>query len=80
MQNFIEKLHRNQEHVKAVKLERLVKKSCDVQGAQFIVREVVRNCDYCNEQITHRRFTGHLVHASRLSFDRICHELGLVIK
>ena len=75
----IQKLHRDHEHIKAVKLERLVKQSYDVQGARFIVREVVRNCDYCNEQIIHRRFTGPLVHASRSTLDRICYELGLVI-
>ena len=78
--NFIiQKLHRDHEHIKAVKLERLVKQSYDVQGARFIVREVVRNCDYCNEQIIHRRFTDPLVHASRSTLDRICYELGLVI-
>ena len=31
------------------------------------------------EKITHRRFTGPLVHASRLTLERICYELGLVI-
>ena len=61
---FIQKLHRDHEHIKAVELERLVKQSYDVQGAQPIVREVVRNCDYCNEKIT---------------LDRICYELDLVI-
>ena len=75
----IQKLHRDPEHIRAVKLERLDKQSYDVQGAQPIVREVVRNCDYCNEQITHRRSTGPLVHASRLTLDRVCYELGLVI-
>ena len=63
----IQKLHRDHEHNKAVKLKRLVKQSSDVQGAQLIVREIVRNCDYCNEKITHRRFTGPLVHSSRYS-------------
>ena len=75
----IQKLHRDQEHIKAVKLERLVKQSYDVQGAQPIVREIVRTCDFCNEKITHRRLTGPLVHASRLTLARICYELGLVI-
>ena len=75
----IQILHRDYEHIKAVKLERLVKQSYDVQGAQLIVREIVHNCDYCNEKITHRRFTGPLVHASGLTLDRICYELGLVI-
>ena len=78
--NFIiQKLHRDHEHIEAVRLEWLVKQSYDVQGARFIVREVVRNCDYYNEQIIHRRFTGPLVHASRSTLDRICYELGLVI-
>ena len=45
----IQKLHRNHEHIKAVKLERLVKQSYDVHGAQPIVREIVGNYDYCNE-------------------------------
>ena len=75
----IQKLHLDQEHIKAVKLERLVKQSYDVQGAQPIVREIVRNGDYCNEKITHRHFTGPLLHASRLTLDRICYEIGLVI-
>ena len=78
-ENIIQKLHRDHEHIKAVKLERLVKQTYDVQGAQPVVREIVRNCDYCNEKITHRRFTGPLVHASRFTLDRICYELGLVI-
>ena len=67
----IQKLHRDHEHIKAVKLERLVKQSYDVQGAQPIVREIGRSCDYCDEKITHRRFTGPLVHASRLTLGRI---------
>ena len=75
----IQKLHQDHERIKAVKLERLFKQSYDVQGAQLIVREVVRNCECCNEQITHRRFTGPLVHVSRFTLDRICYELGLVI-
>ena len=75
----IQKLHRDHELFKAVKLERLVKQSYDVQGAQPIVREVVRNCDYCGDQIIHRRFTGPLVHVSRLTLDRICNELSVVI-
>ena len=74
----IQKSHRDHERIKAVKLERLVKQSYDVQGAQPIVREVVRNCECCNEQITHRRFTGPLVHVSRFTLDRIFYELGLV--
>ena len=75
----IQKLHQDHKHIKAVKLERLVKQSYDVQGAQPIVREIVPSCDYCNEKITHCRFTGPLVHASRLTLDRYCYELGLVI-
>ena len=75
----IQKLHRYHEYIKAVKLDRLVKQPYDVQGVQPIVREIVRNCDYCNEKITHRRFTDPLVHASPLTLDRICYELGLVI-
>ena len=75
----IQILHRDHERIKAVKLERLVKQSYDVQGTQPIVREVVRNCECCNEQITHRRFTGPLVHVSRFTLDRFCFELGLLI-
>ena len=75
----MQNLHRDHEHIKAVKLERLVKQSYDVQGAHPIVPEIVHNCNYCNEKITHRRFTGPLVHASGLILDRICYELGLVI-
>ena len=45
----------------------------------FIVPEVVRSCNYCSDQIIHRRFTGPLVHASLLTRERICNELILVI-
>ena len=69
----IQKFRRDHEHIKAVKLERLVKQTYDVQEAQPIVQEIVRNCDYCNEKITHRRFTSPLVHASRFTLDRICY-------
>ena len=44
-----------------------------------IVREVVRRCDFCSDQIVHRRFTGSLVQPPRLTLDRICRKLGLVI-
>ena len=73
----IQKLHRDHEHIKATKPKQLVKRCYDVQGARFIVGE--RNCDYCNEQMIQRCFTGPLVHATRLTLDRICNELSLVI-
>ena len=75
----IPKLHRDREHIKAVKLERLVKQSYDVQGFQPFVREVVGSCDYFSDQIVHRLFNGPLVRASLLTLDRNCNELGLVI-
>ena len=76
---FVQNLHRDNEHTKAVKLELLVKRGYDVQGSRFIVREVVRNCEYCNHQIIHRCFTEPLIHATRHTLDRICNELSLVI-
>ena len=75
----VQKLHRDNEHIKAVKIEWLAKHCYKIHGAWFIVREVILNCDYCNHQIINRQFTGPLVHATRLTPDRICDELGLVI-
>ena len=60
-------------------LELLVKRCYDVPGAPFIVRELVRNCDRCNDKIIHRRFTGPLIHATRLLLDGIFNELSLII-
>ena len=51
----------------------------NLQEAQFNVREVLRYCDHCSDQIINWRLTGPLVHASGLIIDRICNELGLVI-
>ena len=67
----IQKLRLDYEQIKPVNIERLVKQSYDLQGAQPIVREVLRNCDFCSDQIIHRRFTDTFVHASRLKLDRI---------
>ena len=75
----IQKINEDQEIIKAIELKLLVKQSYDVQGAQPIVREVACNCDFCSDQIIHRRFIGPLVHASRHTRDRICSELSRVI-
>ena len=61
-------------------LKSLVKQCYDVQGAQPIIREVVRNCDSCSDHIIHRHFIGHLFHHTRLTRDRICNDMSLVIK
>ena len=45
----------------ANKLKRPVKQCYNVQRAGPIVGEVVRNCNYCNDQFTNRRVTGPLV-------------------
>ena len=57
-----------------ITLERPAKHCYDDQGARFFVREVVRNCDNCDDRIIHRRFAGPLVHTNCFTLKRICNE------